>query len=177
MPPRTLSVGPFRSKHGLVDATFDGADLTLTSYGSPLDLLDRYRLVVLAFAVVFGLATAYVDGVLAWIFGIIALVLLAALLLLVVIELVATVIGAGALVFSLFSAKGRAELVRTFRGVRSNHSGVKMIIPEPDITLMDPVYGAFRVRLKLYTRHGDVTLAGWPWRRSQLEKLQRALAR
>lgn len=48
--------------------------------------------------------------------------------------------------------------------------------PEPDLQLMDPVYGAVRAHLVLHPASGELRLSGWVWRRRQLDHLQRVLA-
>ena len=50
-------------------------------------------------------------------------------------------------------------------------------IHEPDIVLMDPVTTGLRPRLHLYLRDSGITLSVWEWRRHQLRRLQRELAR
>ncbi|CAN5225621.1 hypothetical protein BH09ACT12_BH09ACT12_34350 [soil metagenome] len=151
MAPRTLSIGPFRCTgiaRGLADVHFDGARLRLVCFSSGIDVLERYRLVLLALAATFALSCLYVDGSLGWIALGAAGLSLAAFLLVVVVEAI---------------AKGRLV-------------GTVVDIAENDIHLMDNVYGAFRPRLVLHTDDGRLTLAGWWWRRGQLERLQRRLA-
>lgn len=75
-------VGPLRTSVGLADLRFDGDVLRLTVYRGPLDLLDRYRLVLLAVAATVAVSSWYVAAPGRWavlgLAGILAVVALVA---------------------------------------------------------------------------------------------------
>ncbi len=181
MPSACLDLGPLRCagpiSTGVVDVHFDGERLRLRRYTSAFDLGERYQLVLLATSILLAVLGTYVDGVLAAVlFGAAAMVF-GLFLLFFVVEGVLTVAAVGWAVLRLFTTAGRAVLLDASRDVRERRASSDVVIPEPEISLMDNVYGAARVHLVLYTERGEVRLSGWFWRRRQLERLQQALAR
>lgn len=58
---REVTIGPLRTSAGLADVHFDGERLRLVVFRGVLDLLDRYRLTVLAAAATTALASWYAD--------------------------------------------------------------------------------------------------------------------
>jgi hypothetical protein len=183
MPPRTLSIGPLRCSglaRGLADVYFDGERLRLVRFVSGVDLLDRYRLVLLGLAATLAFGSLYFDGTPSTALLVTAGLCLAVFLIVFLVEAAVALVGLVALVRKGARAEGRralrAELKESFRVARDRFSGTVLDVAEADINLMDNVYGAFRPRLVLHTASGRLTLSGWWWRRSQLERLQRRLA-
>lgn len=75
-------IGPLRTTAGLADVRFDGDLLRLVVYRGPLDVLDRYRLVLLAVAATVAVAAWYVAAPGRWVVlglaGLVAVLALAA---------------------------------------------------------------------------------------------------
>jgi hypothetical protein len=178
-----VRVGPLRCSgltSGLADVHFDGDRLRLTRFSSGIDVLDRYRFVLLGLAVTFSLGGLYVDGVVRTALLVLAAAAFAAFLLVFVVEALLALFGLRQLLRDGATRARRRRLrdqLRTsFAVARDRFAGTLVDVAETDIDLMDNVYGAFRPRLVLHTRQGRLTLSGWWWRRGQLERLQRRLA-
>lgn len=148
-----VDIGPLRCVRGprrdIVDVHFDGTVLALTSYDGAWALLNRYRAVLLAVAILVTIAGWYADGP-----GRVASFVVAAVLA----GVAAALVG--------------AEAVLGRRG-----SETRTEVRETDIELMDRLVEGARPLLVLHTTQGEVALSGFPWRASQLRRLQIELGR
>lgn len=167
----SVDIGPLRCvqgpERGIVDVHFDGRVLVLIRYRGFFALLDRYRLVVIGFAMVAAIAGVYVDSPS-------RIVLLAGA---VALGGVVVVLGLVEGVLALARSGGGVGVRAAYRQVRARHGGTRTEVAETDIDLMDPLVEGARPLLVLYTNQGEISLTGWPWRASQLRRLQIELAR
>lgn len=146
-----VDIGPLRCvrgpERGIVDVHFDGRLLVLVGHRGVLALLDLYRPVLLGVAVVVAIAGWYADD------------------------------AARTGLFGVAAVLAVAVAVLTAVAVVRPSPGSRTEVPESDIDLMDPVVEGLRPLLVLHTAQGEIALTGWPWRASQLRRLQIELAR
>ena len=147
-----VDIGPLRCVRGpersIVDVHFDGRVLVLVGYRGPLALLGRYRLVLLAVGILAAIVGWYVDG-----------------------QARVTLFGLGA------ALAAAATLVAAQAVLGHAGAETRTEVPEVDIDLMDRVVEGARPLLVLHTRQGRIALSGFPWRASQLRRLQIELGR
>ncbi|CAN5490271.1 hypothetical protein BH11ACT8_BH11ACT8_11640 [soil metagenome] len=151
MPQPVMSIGPVRCVRGpvrgIVDVDFDGEVLVLTRYRWPLEVLDRYLLVLPGLTLICAAAAVSVDG-----------------------RTRRVLLVAGGVVLAVVLLAAGLRLLRD-RPVGTRHE-----VLETDLDLMDPLAETVFPRLVLHAKQGEIVLRGWPWRASQLRRLQRRLA-
>ena len=182
VPPDVVHSGLLRSAtDGLVDSESDGVRLRFVRHGGWLDLLDRYKLLLPALMIVSFVAAALVEPPLRTVLLAIAAGCLLALVLLVLLEVIATVAAVGWAVTSLLTRAGRRQLrvdVRTALGpAAQDDARLAREVPLADVRSVEAVRGVLRPRLVLHTNQGELSLSTWGWRRSQLRRLEHALRR
>lgn len=174
----SISTGPVRSPHGRVTLRVDGAGLTLVRHGSWIDGTDWIAVGPVLLGILALAGSAFTDGGTQAVLGYTGAGLLA---LAVLVVLVAHVAGVVALVWAALTRRGRREARRGLRRLGGALRGevderaVAVRVPRGEVLAVPALHGRWRPTLVLGTAAGELRLAGWPWRRGDLELVRTAL--